>query len=270
MHTVLSAAVLALDLARHPHGARVADVLDRALVLGAADLAELAALRDPAAPAARERLLVEAAARPTAGPVLAAVARTAAAGPLADGVAAVLGSSLLARLDAVLRLVSREVGPDDDAVLDAVAAAWTGDDGDDARLLGAPWSRTWGERPPPPPPALRRRALCDLLEAVGGAGPDHWRALDAAHERAHAGLAWSERMHAACAAVAAAGHERDTARWHLAAVRAAPADAGERVLPGAMMSVVAAVQAVCAGPRLDPEVSGALLSPLRSVLPGAC
>jgi hypothetical protein len=269
VHTVLSAAVLALDLARHPHGARVADVLDRALVLTADDLAELAARRDPGAREARARVLVAAARRPTAGPVLAAVGRTAARGGLADGVATALSESLVGRLDAVLRLVSRELGPGDDAVLDAVAAAWAGGQGQDALLLGAPWSRTWDERPPPEAPALRRRALCDLLEAVGSATADHWRALDAAHERVHGGLRWSHRMHAACRAVADAGSERDTARWHLAAVRAARTPAAG-VAPGAMMSVVAAVQAVCAGPRLDRDTAAALLAPVRSVLPGAC
>jgi hypothetical protein len=72
-------------------------------------------------------------------------------------------------------------------------------------------------------------------------------ALDAVHAAQHRGTSWSELVHDATRVAVAAGRTVDVARWQLSAVRAAVAAGHARATcaPGAMMSVVGAVQALC-------------------------
>src|SRR3954451_19605947 len=74
MYSLVSAAVLACDLARHPSGAAVADVVDRVLVLGSTDLGT------PAGAAVRARVLSGLAGAPRMSRLMDGVTATLAEG----------------------------------------------------------------------------------------------------------------------------------------------------------------------------------------------
>lgn len=283
MYTLVSASVLALDLARHPNGAGLADVLDRALVLdvrgtGCSDPAVV----DLERAAARERLLT--AARHAPGMASALRAASASLGTAAGAVAAhLLRAALVGRLDDLVRLLTtsldgaghpREVA---DVVVDRAVAAWVQEDDTayaaDVARLTVPWDALVGEVPPLPPSSGDVPALLTLLEAVGRADRAAWDALDAAHTAQHTGLSWSQSMHAASRAAVEqdrTGPDRvvDVARWQLSAVRAiaAAGHGQDGRVPGAAMSVVGGVQALALHDVLEPQVADRLLAPCRSVL----
>ena len=288
MHSLVNAPVLALDLVRHPSGARVCDVLDRVLVLDAHDQAALAVAgaAGPVRTPARRRLLDVAARAPRMADVLAEAARTfvdglaggpaekastelsgALVGRLPDVHAMLLGDGPLAGSDVLVEAVG--------AALDAVTAAWTALDPAalpaDVDLLTAPWLDALPVFPTRTPLAVPDGAtgsLLDLLDALARATPAQWTALDVAHDVLFDGLDWSTAMHQGCRAAAESGRTRDVARWHLAAARTAHGTGLTMAVgaPGAMMSVVAAVQATCVGDLLESATLDVLTGPCRAML----
>ncbi len=292
MYTLLSASVLALDLSRHPQGASVADVVDTALSLDrppldpavldrlARDVLDLdAPAEDTARSAARSRLLERAAAAPTIVDALRTatlVLHGTGARPVSDASDA-LRSALIGRLDDLLALLQDQLGEQQcwpqasvDLVLDRVVAAWSGPqaDADDLRVLRSAWDGGVAELLPVPPRAVHVEGLLELLEAVARCDARQWSALDALHQQRHRGTGWSELVHEATRAASSAGRVVDVARWQLSAVRAAQAAGHVRTTcaPGAMMSVVGAVQALCVQDVAPPAVVDALHGPCRAVL----
>lgn len=276
MYTLVSSSVLALDLARHPHGAAVADVVDRALSLDRLDPPTAHdGLRQ-----ARDRLALFADAAPRVSEALWGVSSAALGGLEPARVAEAsqrLQSALMGRLEDLLALLrdqlAREGLPQGavDVVLDRVVSAWTSTDGDadDVWALRAAWDHAVADLPPPPtPPAVRTAGLLDLLEAVARSTRVQWLALDVAHEQQHRGASWSLLLHEASRAAVELDRTVEVTRWQLSAVRAAHASghALTTCAPGAMMSVVAAVQALCVQDVVAPAVADGLLGPCRAVL----
>jgi hypothetical protein len=221
VYTLISASVLALDLVRHPHGAAVADVVDRALALEG--VLPAGGPADERAPA-RARLIDLADRAPTMSEALHSVTLVAAAGlapgPVA-GVSRALQSTLMGRLDDLVSLLRTElssrdgIGPDAvEVVVDRVVAAWTSSEGEesDLRVLSEAWDEAFAELPPPPPPTVGTAALLDLLEAVARCDRRAWVALDAVHAAQHSGTSWSELVHDATRVAVAAGRTVDVAR----------------------------------------------------------
>lgn len=282
MYTIVSASVLALDLTRHPGGAAVADVVDRALALTAPLAGAVAppVVLDLARAPARARLLTVAEAAPRLDEALRAVSRTIGT---SDGRAAaqVLSTALVGRLTDLVALLERELGrlPPSvvDVLVDRTVAAWVqggdalsgarADGARDVAVLCAPFAEVVGELPPAPPSAGAVRELLVLLEAVACGGPARWAALEAAHAAAHRGLQWSELTHEASRAAFDSGRTLDVARWQLSAVRAAHS-AVERpgTGTGAAMSLVGAVQALAVADVLPTAVVDPLLAPARTAL----
>jgi hypothetical protein len=274
VYSLVSASVLALDLVRHPSGAVVADVLDRALVL---DGAVTPAVVDLERPAARSRLLAVAASAPRLDEALRAVSRSLGT-PDGSAAAQVLSAALVGRLSDLVALLEHELGHERalpqavvDAVVDRVVAAWTVADeaacAGDAERLSAPFVEVAGELPALPPSQGSAGALMVLLEAVARAGAAQWAALEAAHEATHTGLQWSELVHAASRAAVESDRVLDVARWQLSGVRAAHA----AVRPpgpscGAALSLVGAVQALAVADVVPSSVADPLLAPARAAL----
>jgi len=273
VYTLVSASVLALDLVRHPSGGAVADVLDTALALGpwtsvGTDTVDL----DRAA--ARRRLLAQAERAPRLDQALRAV--TASLGTGAEGRdVGVLQSALVGRLDDLVALVGTELGDRRglsgevvDLIVDRAVAAWTQACPQvrpaDLALLAAPWRSLVGELPPLPPHEGAVGELLDLLEALAGARRPVWAALDAAHEDEHRGLRWSELMHQGSRAAVDVDRTLAVARWQLSGVRAL-SRSGAAAWPGAVMSVVGAVQALALRDVLPTVVADGLLAPCRAV-----
>ena len=277
MYTLVSASVLALDLVRHPHGAAVADVVDRALALEG-ELPAGAATGDRAP--ARARLIDLADRAPTISEALHSVTLVASAGLAAGTVAGVsraLQSALMGRLDDLVALLRTELGARPgvapaavELVVDRAVAAWTASDGEegDLRVLNEAWDEAFAELPPPPPPTVGSNDLLDLLEAVARCDRRTWVALDAVHSAQHRGTSWSELVHSATRVAVAADRTVDVARWQMSAVRAAVAAGHARstCAPGAMMSVVGAVQGLCVSDLLPHPVLQDLVAPCRAVL----
>jgi hypothetical protein len=283
VYTLVSASVLALDLVRHPAGAAVADVLDSALVLDrvAGGQAQPRGVVDLDRAAARQRLLAVADRAPRLGQALRSVALSLSSttAGAATGAVDLLQTTLLGRLDDLVVLLEDELSerralprPVVDAVVDGAVAAWCapleGVQPADVRTLRASWSALVGELPPPPPASGAVPALLELLEAVARADGPVWRLLETTHDVQHAPLRWSELLHVASRA--AVQHERtvDVARWQLSAVRAAsvsgpPATAAA---PTAVMSLVAAVQALALRDVLPAPVVEGLVAPCRLAL----
>ena len=273
MYTLVSASVLALDLTRHPSGAAVADVLDRALAL---DTAAAPVVLDLERAAARRRLLAVAAAAPRLDEALRAVSRTLGT---SDGRAAaeVLSAALVGRVTDLVALLERELTDRGlppsvvDVVVDRAVAAWSQADAaadpHDLETLRAPFAGVAGELPAAPPRQGAVRELLVLLEAVARADAVEWAALDTAHGVAHGALRWSELVHEASRAAAEGGRTVDVARWQLSAVRAAHSAVR---LPGtstgAAMSLVGAVQALAVVDLLPTSVVEPLLAPARLAL----
>lgn len=285
MYTLVSAGVLALDLSRHPAGARLADLVDAVLTLDDHTVQALAvAAADPAdRRPARRRLLDLAAAEPTAADGLAAVTAGLRSSSPRLPASTALGSRLLGRLPHLHALLVQE-GPlahaDVDvaatgAALDAVTATWCAPCPDavleDLAVLVAPWRAAVPPFPAPLPTAVpdgASAALLDLLDLLAGCTPAQWTALDEAHDASYDGLGWSDAVHAACALSAETDRTFDVARWLLATARTAgttghPTDL---VAPGAMMSVVAAVQATCVRDLLPEQDVATMTGPCRAVL----
>jgi hypothetical protein len=284
----VSSGVLALDLARHPAGARVADLVERVLLLDADELARLAQAggRSVDRGAARRRLLEVTAQAPTMADALSAVTHALHDGPDSARVgqaSAVLASRLMGRLPDLQALL---LGTDPladpatpleaiAAVLDAVTATWLAPDeqvpAEDVQALRAPWESAVDAFPVAGPQAAPERAtadLLDLLDRVARCTAQQWAELDAAHDASYDALGWSVSMHEACRAVADADRTVGVARWQLAAARTAATTGhpGASCAPGAMMSVVAAVQATCVRDLLPQEPLATMTGPCRAVL----
>ena len=283
MYTLVSASVLALDLARHPSGAVVADVVDRALVLGHSAAGGPPAGAPPAVvdlerADARARLLAAADRAPRIEQALRAASRTLGTRAGA-GAAQALQTALVGRLDDLVQLLVRELGDERglprevvDVVVDRAVAAWVQDDDTallpDVATLSAPWMPLVGELPPLPPRVGAVPQLLALLEAAGRADPSAWAALETAHAAEHTGLGWSDAVHTASRAAVEHGRTLPVARWQLSAVRAAHAAGHSRSgrAPGAAMSLVGAVQALAVLDVVPDSLSAPLLAPCREVL----
>jgi hypothetical protein len=299
MYTLVSASVLALDLARHPAGAAVADTVDRVLALSADEVRVLASCYqstgdEPQRAAARARLLEACAVEPRMAQLMLGVRRVIGS-PLPDSadqlpgvaeartIADVLSETLLGGVADLLAMLSREqplcrpglpvAGVQ--AALDAVTAAWAGRGPNgahlaDAMVLAAPWN-AGSPLPPPLPDASygsapnAGRELRDLLDHVARMSPEQWQRV----EQARFGIerSWSTAMHEASRAAVEADRVLAVARAQLSAARALRLS--RRVLTpsggrGGAMAVVAAVQALCVRDRLDPATAQALLGPWQA------
>lgn len=250
MYSLVSSAVLACDLARHLSGAAVADVVDRVLVLGDADLGE------PAAADVRDRVHASLAGAPRMSRLLGGVTAT-----FADGLPDVTTSRVmldaltetpLGTLEDLHRMLAGEGAGQ--VALDAVTVAWAGRDADlhDLHELQRPWREAVDPVPPAPP---TYPGLSALLDEVPRRTAEQWRRTLAVHDAGRGTLAWSNRLHEACAAAYDAGILTDVARAQLAAARALRLS-GASTGPDAhavAMAVTAAVQALCTVHLLDTQ-----------------
>ncbi len=269
MYSLVSAGVLAIDLARHPSGSSVADVVDSVLALTPGDLAALA-LVHPAAADVRGRVLARAgtAAMTTA---LRQVRDGLTGEHAGDRVVDTLTTALLGDLPDLHALLRRELplsaAPPTvvQVVLDAVTAAWSASTADvhDLVLLRAPYAVALGELPVSLPRRPWSEQLTGLLEQVPHRSSAGWARSVAAHRRAPGQQRWSERMHDACWAVHHADRVHEVARAQLAAARAlrlSGASTGPEAHAHGMV-LTAAVQGVCAADLLDTR---ALLEPWQA------
>lgn len=248
MYSLVSASVLACDLARHPSGAAVADVVDRVLVLGRQDLGT------PAGAAVRERVLSSVAGAPRMSRLMDGVVLTLAEGLPESSTSAVLLEALtetpLGGLEDLHRMLAFEGACQ--VALDAVTVAWAGRDADlhDLHELQRPWREAVDLVPPAPP---RFDGLSDLLESLARRTPSAWARTVDAHGAHRGSLAWSRAMHEACRAAFEADRLVDVARAQLAAARALRLS-GASTGPDAhavAMAVTAAVQGLCTRDLLD-------------------
>lgn len=285
MYSLVSASVLALDLARHPSGAAVADVVDRVLCLTPDDVRALADASTRDVADVRAQVLELCASAPRMSKLMKGVAADVAEGlpgPAQSQVLLeVLSETLLGGLGDLLALLRREEPLDDPALpeagvlaaLDAVVVAWAGRaEGVDLSALAAlraPWSTALSPVPPSLPedgyggglPALRR-----LLDDVGRADSATWDRVERAHWTREGGLRWSEAMHEACRTAFEADRLVPVARAQLAAARALRLS-GVSTRPGssgAGMAVTAAVQAACVRDLLDDDAAEVLLHAWRA------
>lgn len=277
-----SSSVLALDLARHPSGAAVADTVDRVLCLTRDDLDALAAatVASPARDEARVRVLEHCACAPRMSAMMQVVGDTVAEalpGPeQARLLLEVLSETLLGGLADLHALLRRErplAGPGVPeagvrAAVDAVTVAWAGRargvELGELALLRAPWQQALS----PVPVALpadgyggSAAALRELLDQVSRADAAAWDRVQQAHLARQGGLMWSEAMHEACRAAADTGRLVDVARAQLAAARAVrlAGVSATSAAQGATMAVMAAVQATCVLDVLEPSCARTLL-----------
>lgn len=255
MYSLVSSAVLAQDLLRHPYAVRVADAVDRVLALTAD---ELTGLGQPAPAPLRARVLAACAAALPSQP---------GTGASQDRAVDLLDGTLLGTVEDLQALLLREEPLRDappharQVAVDAVAAAWAGPAASlpDVSALLQPWESAL----PPigPPLALGGRALRDLLDEVVARSPEQWGRSARAHvARRRLSQGWSTAVHEGCRVAWERGLLRETARAQLAAVRAlALSRAGDQLGPAAMV-VTAAVQALCTADALDERTRTALLS----------
>ncbi|MCW2670677.1 MAG: hypothetical protein JWO27_2574 [Frankiales bacterium] len=242
MYSLVSASVLACDLARHPSGAAVADVVDRVLALGGTDLGTAAPV------AVRARVLASLAGAPRMSRLMDGVTATLAEGLPDSRTSQVLLAALtetpLGGLEDLHRMLADEGACQ--VALDAVTVAWAGREADlhDLQLLRAPWADAVDPVPPTPP---EFDGLSELLDEIARRGPRQWQRTADAHGAHRGTLAWSAAMHAACRAAFEADRLVAVARAQLAAARAlrlSGASTGPEA-HGIAMAVTAAVQAVC-------------------------
>lgn len=255
MYSLLSAAVLACDVARHPHGAQLADTVDRLLALTPC---EAAAIGPPAPEQVRRRALEVAADPPR---VALALREAVAAGRGLS--AATLEGSLVGTLVDLHALVRREValtGPALQVALDAVTVAWQGPRVPllDREELTAPWVGALDPVPPALPHAPYAATLTGLLEEVLRRRPEQWRRSVTAHRARGGALRWSDAAHQACAAAVDAGRLREVARAQLAAARGLCLVHTGCSPYGVGMVVTGAVQAVCTADLVTGEVTATL------------
>lgn len=261
MYSLVSSAVLAQDLLRHPYAARLAEAVDRVLALTPDDLVALGA---PAPEPVRRRVLEACAAPSHPSPAQAPSGESrgqeqARAVDVLDG--ALLGS-LHDLHDLLLReepLRSAPTGARQVAV-DAVAAAWAGPAAglSDVGILLHPWESVLP--PVGPPLGVGGPALRDLLDQVVTRTPEQWARTVAAHQaRRSRSAGWSTAMHEACRVAWAEGRLLDVARAQLAAVRALALTRTGAPTSAVSMAVTAAVQALCTADALDERTRAALL-----------
>ncbi|MCU1602129.1 MAG: uncharacterized protein JWO22_2838 [Frankiales bacterium] len=248
MYSLVSSAVLACDLARHPSGAAVADVVDRVLVLGETELGT------PAAAAVRERVLANLAGAPRMSRLLDGVTATFSEGLPDAATSSVLLAALtetpLGGLEDLHRMLEGEGAGQ--VALDAVTVAWAGREADlrDLHELQRPW-REAVDPVPPTPPAYP--GLTELLDEIPRRSRRQWQRTADAHGAQRGTLAWSRQVHATCWAAFEAGLLTDVARAQLAAARAlrlSGASTGEDAHAIAM-AVTGAVQGLCTSHLLD-------------------
>jgi hypothetical protein len=266
VYSLVSSAVLAADLVRHPHASRLADTLDRVLAL---TLQETCALREPADPEVRQRVLDACSAPPQVSTELGELlAEGVGQDQPLSGLVLRLEEALLGSLADLHALVLREepvrsLPPDAvQVVLDALTAAWAGPEVAlrDVRVLVAPWERALDPVPPALPQRPWSRALRDLLDEVPRRSAAQWRVSAGRQRGAGRSLRWSEALHASSKAAWGTGRLADVARAQLAGTRAL-ALAHTGVSPYAAARVLtAAVQSVCTEDLLDPGVRDALWS----------
>ena len=264
MYSLVSSAVLAADLVRHPHASRLADTLDRVLAL---TLQESASLREPADPAVRRRVLDACTAPPRVSAELGdLLAEGVGEDQPLSGLVLRLEEALLGSLEDLHALVLREepvrsLPPDAvQVVLDALTAAWAGPEVAlrDVHELVASWERALDPVPPALPQRPWARALRDLLDEVPRRTPEQWRASASRQRVSGRSLRWSEALHASSKAAWGTGRLTDVARAQLAGTRAL-ALAHTGVSPYAAARVVtAAVQAVCTEDLIELGVRDAL------------
>jgi hypothetical protein len=270
VYSLVSASVLAIDLARHPSGAAVADVVDRVLALAPH---ELAAMTQPASDAPRQRVLDRMALAPRMSTLMGGVAATVADGLPSSQVNRTildaLNETLLGGLHDLLELLRHEPPLQHapaaavQVALDAVTVAWAGREADleDLAALHGPWVRAISPVPPSLPEAAHTERLRVLLDEIGRRTAKQWQRVADAHGAQRGGLRWSTAMHEACRA--AFDHDRlvDVARAQLAAARAlrlSGASTGEEA-HAIGMAVTAATQATCTADVLEVDVHHALM-----------
>ena len=290
MYSLVSASVLAIDLVRHPHGASVADTVDRVLALTPDDLVGLAVAIDPydvdevaARESARRRLLAASTDRPRMDDVMRGVRSSVQEGvptpSKARALAEALSETLLGTLPDLVELLRREQpladAPADavQAALDAVIASWTGRGRDQeelgcAMLLREPWDEALSLVPPPLDAhayGTQGAAVRELLETVPRMSRPAWQAVEAAHWSERGTLVWSTAMHEASRAAFEGDRLTAVARAHLAAARSVrlAGISTTTAAGGVMMAVAAAVQATCVQDLLDEAVAEVLLGPWR-------
>ena len=248
MYSLVSASLLACDLARHPSGAAVADVVDRVLALGDADLGT------EASEDVRARVLSSLAGAPRMSRLMDGVTATLAEGLPDSATSAVLLAALtetpLGGLEDLHDLLRREGAGQ--VALDAVTVAWAGRDANlhDLSELRRPWREAIDPVPPAPPGFA---GLPDLLDDVARRTPDRWRRTAGAHAASRGSRTWSRQMHEACRAAFEADRLVEVARAQLAAARALRLSAASTG-PDAhavAMAVTAAVQGLCTRDLLD-------------------
>ncbi|MCW2544068.1 MAG: hypothetical protein JWM40_1620 [Frankiales bacterium] len=213
MYTLASASILAIQLARHPRGASVADVVDRVLALTDDEAAALTRYGG------------------RRGPYL---SRMSEPEPLL----------------ALLEMLAREhPGGSVEAALDAVTAAWLGD----APELREGWDIELSPLPAVLPETTYSESLRSLLEEVARRSHGQWRRVVDAHAAHRGRLWWSTTMHEACVAAHEAERVKEIARAQLAAARALhlslPADDPE--FHAIAMAVTGSVQALCTCDLID-------------------
>ncbi len=248
MYSLVSSAVLACDLARHPSGAAVADVVDRVLVLGSTDLGT------PAAADVRERVLSSLAGAPRMSRLMDGVAAALAEGlpnrSTSRTILSAINETPLGGLEDLHRMLEDEGACQ--VALDAVTVAWAGREADlhDLHELQRPWARAIDPVPPAPP---TYPGLTELLDEIPRRTRSQWQRTVDAHGAHRGTLTWSQQVHTTCWAAFEAGILTDVARAQLAAARAlrlSGASTGEDAHAIAM-AVTGAVQGLCTAHLLD-------------------
>jgi hypothetical protein len=266
VYSLVSSAVLAADLARHPYGSRVADTLDRVLALTPR---EAAALGSPADEALRQRVVATCSSR-RVGTALGEVAelvpgREPAEGELA-GLATRLEDALLGSLEDLHAMVLREdpvaglPAYAQQVVCDALTASWAGPEAAlrDVRALLAPWEAAVDPVPPALPERPWTAGVRALHEEVPRRAVRQWE-TSVRSRRALPGQQWSEAMHLSCDAAWRDGRLHDVARAQLAAARALSLTHPGVPQGAAAMVVTAAVQALATQDLLADSVVRVLL-----------
>jgi hypothetical protein len=213
VYTLASASVLAIQLARQPRGALVADVVDRVLALTPHEVTTLSRYDGKRAPLVDQL-------------------------PDRDG------------LLAVLEMLQREHPTGAvEAALDAVVAAWVGT----APELRTAWDEALCPLPVTLPDAAWSEPVRNLLDEVARRTPAQWRRVVQAHAAHRGRLWWSTTMHQACLAAHQAERVRDVARAQLAAARVLHLTLGadDPELHAKAMTVTGAVQALCTSDLID-------------------
>lgn len=264
MYSLVSASVLAIDLARHPSGAAVADTVDQVLALDPLPAAT------PAADDVRQRVREACVGELRATSALYDVTRGMRDGlPSAEqtrALATALSQALLGTLDDLLEMLRIELrAQDEDALqvaLDAVTAAWAGRSADlhDLAALRAPFAAALPVVPPVLPERSWSPQLRALLDEVPHRTDEQWARSLAVHtDRSQP--RWSELVHEACQAAYEADRLVEVARAQLTAARAlrlSRASTSQDVQAIGMV-VTGAVQAVCTSDVLDPDLTATLL-----------